>query len=50
MIIWIVFQNGVISDETIEVFDSLEAAKHHAKMLNKKWNITQIIKKEIKSL
>ena len=44
--VWIVLRNGKVD----EVFSSKEAAEHHRKALTKKWNLTDIIEKELKVL
>ncbi|WP_164827142.1 hypothetical protein [Sinorhizobium meliloti] len=46
MSIWIVMRNG----EVDEVFDSAEAAAHHALQLSRKWSRTSIFQREVKSL
>jgi ABC-type amino acid transport substrate-binding protein len=43
MTVYIVLRNG----EVDAVFSSEAAARHHAKALNKKWNGTEIITKEV---
>jgi len=50
MRVWIVFKNGMLYPENVEVFDNKVSAEHHAKMLNKKWSTTSILEKEVKSL
>jgi len=44
--VYVVLRNGKVD----EIFSNREAAENHAKNLNKKWNITEIIEKEIKEL
>jgi hypothetical protein len=46
MTVWIVLKNGVVD----EVFDNAPAAIAHRQNLIKKWNITKIIAKEVKSI
>lgn len=46
MTVWIVLKN----DKVDEVFYSEEAALLHKKNLTKKWNLTEIISKEVKLL
>ncbi len=46
MTVFIVEKNGKID----EVFDNLTAARHHRDMLTRKWNLTSIIEREVKSL
>ena len=46
MTIWIVTRNGVVD----EVFDNQIAALNHQKNLTNRWNITNIVEKELKSL
>ena len=41
--VWIVISNGKVS----EVFNTEAAARHHAKQLNRKWSITEVICKEV---
>lgn len=43
MTVYIVFKNGSID----EVFYNEESAKEHAKNLNKKWSITEIVAKQV---
>jgi hypothetical protein len=45
-LVWIVMRNGKVD----EVFSREEAAKEHQRNLVKKWAITKIIKKELKSI
>jgi hypothetical protein len=45
-IIDIVLKNGKVD----EVFFDREAAEDHVKNLNRKWNITEIIEKEVKGI
>lgn len=42
--VWIVLRNGKVD----EVFGSREAAQHHSKSLLHKWNLTEVVEKEIK--
>lgn len=44
MKVWIVLRNEKID----EVFDDEEAARFHARQLNKKWAITEVIEKEVR--
>lgn len=44
--VYIVLRNGAVD----EVFDNRAAAEHHRSMLMKKWALTEIVEKEIKSL
>lgn len=46
MIVWIVVANG----EVDQVFDNFMNAEHHRLQLQKKWNFTKIVRKEIQSL
>lgn len=46
MTVWIVMRNGKVD----EVFDDEEAAKNHRKNLTRKWALTELIEKEVKSL
>lgn len=46
MTVWIVLKNGKID----EVFDARISAIEHQKNLTKKWSLTEIIEKEVKSL
>lgn len=46
MNVWIVLRNGKVD----EVFDNEVAANAHRNALTKKWAITDIIQKEVKSL
>lgn len=45
MMIWIVMKNSKVD----EVFDNFESAQNHQKNLTKKWSISEIIQKEVKS-
>lgn len=45
-VVFIVLVNGKVN----EVFDNDTAAKHHAKAMNKKWAITEVICREVKFL
>lgn len=45
MTVWIVLKNGKVD----QVFDNETSAIHHHNSLIKKWSITEIIKKEVKS-
>jgi len=44
--VFIVMKNGKVD----EVFSSFEAAKDHRKALAKKWSLTEVIPKEVKTL
>lgn len=46
MIVYVVLKNGKVD----EVFDHLTPAKNHARNLNKKWSLTDIVEREVKSL
>lgn len=46
MMIYIVTRNG----EVDEVFDSLEAAKHHATQLRRRWNLTEVIERQVNTI
>lgn len=46
MTVWIVLKNGKVD----EVFYSEEAAALHCKNLTKRWNLTEIIAKEVELL
>jgi hypothetical protein len=46
MTIWIVMKNSKVD----EVFDSAEAARDHQKNLTKRWSLSEIIEKEVKSI
>lgn len=46
MTVWIVMKNGKVD----EVFYDEEAALLHRKNLTRKWNLTEIISKEVKLL
>ena len=43
MTVWIVLKNGKVD----AVFDNYEAALTHVKNLTKKWNLTDLIEKEV---
>jgi hypothetical protein len=45
-VVFIVLVNGKVS----EVYNNEEAAKHHAKMQNRKWSVTSVISREVKFL
>lgn len=45
MIVWIVFKNGIVD----EVFDTEQAAVHHMNSLVRKWSLSSIVKKFVKS-
>lgn len=44
--VWIVLKNGKVD----EVFDNEPAARLHAKNINRRWNLTDVIVKEVKSI
>ena len=44
--IYIVLKNGDVD----EVFSTREAAEHHARQLNRKWSITEIVEREVKEI
>lgn len=44
MTVWIVLKNGKVD----EVFNNYHDAKVHAKELNRRWAITDVIEKEVK--
>ena len=46
MTIWIV----LVNDRIHAAFDTPEAAAHHSKQMNLKWNITEIIEVEVQKL
>ncbi len=46
MKVWIVLKNNIVD----EVFDNETSAELHRKNLVKKWNITYIITREVKSI
>lgn len=46
MEVWIVLKNGKVD----EVFDNEAAARNHARNLNRKWSITEIIHRVVGSI
>lgn len=44
--VWIVLKNGKVD----EVFSDEVAAAHHAKQLNKKWSLTEVVEREVKAI
>lgn len=44
--VWIVLKNG----EVDEVFGDEATARHHAAQLNRRWNITQVIQRAVRSV
>ena len=46
MTVWIVMRNGKVD----EVFDNETAALAHKEALTRKWALTEIVQKEVKSL
>lgn len=44
--VWIVMKNGKVD----EVFSNEASARNHAENLNRKWNLTEIIRRDIKHL
>jgi hypothetical protein len=46
MTIWIVLKNGKVD----EVFDNKESAVAHQQALIKKWALTNLVEKEVKSV
>lgn len=46
MTVWIVLKNGDVD----EVFDNEDAARYHALQLRNKWNVAEVIEREVNIL
>lgn len=46
MTVYVVMCNGRLS----EVFDNEEAARHHSRQLMSRWNMTEVLVREVRSL